>query len=960
MSPNVSQVANNLRNNILARNLYNPTNVYAINNQSLTNTINTMSTLGLDVGNGQLTQFLDRTTELTPLTKIANAELAILMARRVGQSLLNKLTPNVNVNALFNKNSGSAFITVPADYTITSDLAQQTTVEQIIGSIQGAAGLYNPPSALNASNVVPGDINYYNLLGKGQLNQLQAQIGYNNYGVLGQPKINQSKINPTYLQVGNINVFLDGRTLSADNGYTYFNTSVDKTTFDGLSYNRTNGPVGSIDATLSTGVAAKKAIGLDAQSFQFGQSVIDVNTTTSEPINYSDVALNQKVIWGLTTDEELSDTFNAKQGLLYYTQQIVQSSVGGGLDMTATTFKQGGILMYKNNACRNWTVTNPYNSLAKAIRSAGNGVDFSVLKDSVIPRIFPSPDDTDSERRALMFSIENLAITSQDMTNLGINKGDCEYGPNGGMLCWFPPYDIRFNENVGIDLDQTKFIGRIEPFFTYSSTVRRANLSFKLLVDYPNIVDTGQIQNLSAFFAGCENAGVFSLMTPSPNTAAAGSTIPGQSAGQTPAQPETNSDSINPPQNITYFFPNDVDSVVYPAVYEASAGTSDPNNLYALNAPYNSNRTEMVNFLSSTDNIYCNYTITGYASQLANNDYNMQLSFRRAYNMMNNACAAAGITPTPPDNFYDQSFQYKIVNGATYPITAADFGQLTFVFTYIPSNNSSPAASQSPITFTLVGNGEEDPGVSTALGATEGSINAQTVKQARKAAFTADRNSVTKTAQSAGSTPIPTGTQIANSRANQSQQDSVSISQGNPCYPFQKLKLDFNLLNAKPEQMSKIFRSTYHSGTPLDMLKRLTFLHSCTRPGASLTTQSNPSTNSIFGRMPVSILRLGDQLYHKILIDSIEFDFAEAAWDMNAQDGAGMTYMSCDVNMSFIILGGSSLQTPISTIQNAPAQNFYPTSTYYGANFRNGVPQAAADAQTQVNNQVAPTPNSGG
>lgn len=122
-----------------------------------------------------------------------------------------------------------------------------------------------------------------------------------------------------------------------------------------------------------------------------------------------------------------------------------------------------------------------------------------------------------------MFSIENLAWKH---TAVSEDK-QFEMGPNGGRIMWFPPYDLKFSENVSAPWNSTSFIGRGEKIYTYTDTERSGNLSFKILIDHPLILDkwteTGQNGNgdngypsinenglldteetLLRFFAGCE------------------------------------------------------------------------------------------------------------------------------------------------------------------------------------------------------------------------------------------------------------------------------------------------------------------------------------------------------------------------------------------------------------------------------------------------------------------------
>lgn len=62
-------------------------------------------------------------------------------------------------------------------------------------------------------------------------------------------------------------------------------------------------------------------------------------------------------------------------------------------------------------------------------------------------------------------------------------------GPNGGRIMWFPPYNLKFNEQVHADWNQNEFIGRGEKIYSYVNSERTGTLSFTILVDHPSIIN---------------------------------------------------------------------------------------------------------------------------------------------------------------------------------------------------------------------------------------------------------------------------------------------------------------------------------------------------------------------------------------------------------------------------------------------------------------------------------------
>ena len=79
-----------------------------------------------------------------------------------------------------------------------------------------------------------------------------------------------------------------------------------------------------------------------------------------------------------------------------------------------------------------------------------------------------SDDFHESGITKCMFSIENLAWLDVPDNEKNLSKE--QRGPHGGRIMWFPPYDLKFNENVSVNWSQTEFIGRGEKIYTYTNT----------------------------------------------------------------------------------------------------------------------------------------------------------------------------------------------------------------------------------------------------------------------------------------------------------------------------------------------------------------------------------------------------------------------------------------------------------------------------------------------------------
>lgn len=126
----------------------------------------------------------------------------------------------------------------------------------------------------------------------------------------------------------------------------------------------------------------------------------------------------------------------------------------------------------------------------------------TVLQSNGLVKISPTREDKIGGKDTLygnikkcMFSIENLALMD---TFKGNNKSK--------RIMWFPPYDLKFSDNSNVQWNETNFIGRGEPIYTYANTKRSGTLSFTMLIDNPSIIHNLKNSNgdegLLRFFNG--------------------------------------------------------------------------------------------------------------------------------------------------------------------------------------------------------------------------------------------------------------------------------------------------------------------------------------------------------------------------------------------------------------------------------------------------------------------------
>jgi hypothetical protein len=270
-------------------------------------------------------------------------------------------------------------------------------------------------------------------------------------------------------------------------------------------------------------------------------------------------------------DSENNDTINSNS-ILVKTQQLIESAekvdgdrrrkhVGHAINQLSKVFNDGyreitkgsRVMAYTDEAlnpvgyeyCRVFAKDTPYytfRDLQKTtarvdgkeengnIRKSTYSVFDSTFNLNIAPYNQPNstnifkPLTNEGSVKKYMFSIENLAWASS--TRAGLTYSDlpvCERGPNGGRVMWFPPYNLSFSDTSTPNFNSNSFLGRPEPIYTYKDTSRTGQLSWKLVVDHPSIVnmlvnkvykntDPKLINKLlDSFFAGCKKYDLYEL-----------------------------------------------------------------------------------------------------------------------------------------------------------------------------------------------------------------------------------------------------------------------------------------------------------------------------------------------------------------------------------------------------------------------------------------------------------------
>jgi len=241
---------------------------------------------------------------------------------------------------------------------------------------------------------------------------------------------------------------------------------------------------------------------------------------------------------------------------------ISRSHVANAIDQTSRIFQEGDVKISRGSAikyvdkygqesgveyCRVWTKDRPYLHLDDTMKRTdiirkydgsvlggkGRPWNMSIAPMSNGKKSFDNssnivdgfPNGGGFYAKKYMFSIENLAWKTSNRDGFRVSDLPyCERGPNGGRVMWFPPYDLKVSEQNSARWEENEFLGRPEPIYTYKNASRSGQISFKVVVDHPSILNLltrevfGKMSDdvaenyINAFFAGCEELDFYSLI----------------------------------------------------------------------------------------------------------------------------------------------------------------------------------------------------------------------------------------------------------------------------------------------------------------------------------------------------------------------------------------------------------------------------------------------------------------
>ena len=644
--------------------------------------------------------------------------------------------------------------------------------------------------------------------------------------------------------------------------------------------------------------------------------------TDTLPITWNNT--NQKSLLQKTQElfksKKITTMVNNLSGSTINSDSDIENGVGDNRDKIS---KGNQVLSSDGKTfCRTWSTLKRYGENYTTLqRHRGldkNGgirlsdVNSSVLDQNGFVRIAPTSQQKDMKR--FMFSLENLAWCD-DLSNLR----QCEIGPGDilskkqGRIMWFPPYDLKFSEQSNAKYDSTEFIGRGEPIYTYNNTERSGQLSFKIITDHStryNSFKKSAIADINKFIFGCDEIPAFINNNISPTNKA---NIEVLKAKNNPNQSKQIDGSHS--ERIELYYLNDISDPqkVLDLGYENNTlGTGisyiegtptqpipivGENNDRAwpqltydkLNEGFINNLTRLIKIAATDDAIQIQ--ILGYATEQGTSDFNTKLAAYRAFNMQgfiqDNLSTILSGNQATLDNFknnIDKKFGYVGLG------TNSGYGEGIIQVPPTLSQDSHTAKLGRKCTISLLNN----PNLSINNQATLFNKNKET------------DNSL-----------LPDGIE-----------NDLFCESSYFDYLYDTSPLVYKSITDAFKEQIKYFQPAFHSITPEGFNERLNFLLQCTRQGPTADPNNNNPNNLAFGRPPVCILRIGDLYHTKIIINDVQLNFQDVTWDLNPE-GIGVQPMIVDVTMSFKFIGGSSLNGPISKLQNAVSFNFFANTEMY-------------------------------
>jgi hypothetical protein len=945
----------------LQKNLYKIETPYDLTDDIVTKSLNLLQNItGYDYRNSPVLDIVERLVDAanSKLVVIGGQRLLVEFGRRAATNLLDKFIPTPDDlsfdNKLITKNDFKKNDASITDITKNPDRGFQDRFLQRTIGYRESTNFLDAQYGKVKNPYLLSDINYFYLgdMVKEKIIQLNKNSVFSNHNVTKTSKIefnDQSLIFKNTYSEDFINQNpIDEKGLY---GFNILTETFTKTYFKPYENPNTN-------SLIKDYIQERKGLeGKEGQGFGYLQILKSRETNTDtielrkfgnlddldfdgkgEDIRLEEVGDGKAETFRYDSNTSgqnlLNKQFGVRRGLVYFTSKLAKENniiAHNEKKLFDTVDADTNIVYYKGNgACRTFTLYDQYDNYSRLIKFDGNGEKNSVLRDSVLPKIAPVVGDDINDKYRYFFTMENLAVKPARYGNSN-DAEDCDLGPNGGKWMWFVPYNVKLSDNNSVNWSDMNFLGRPEPIFSYQNTTRSLSLSFSLLIDtVKNIQDVSPtIQNYYNYLYACntvdydyDDSGIEPQDIPKPKVK--------------PRKRKTQPVFFK--QKSVYYFKNDYYGVKTENIDYTSGDSGEESEENQTNKPENGEQNKtfrpedrgedplssltynndfLKDFTAATKFIFNNYDnvekfkidIQGYASELFRRNgtsfvadkYNSDLGYRRAYGMMqtmieyinDNSSGKIKLNVPPTVYLYNKPFNKTLIyNFKT--------DKVTFEFN-LKSKGSSKASGNS--TFKNRNEIDEVQDRRVELSLITGYMK-----------------------PSEDTKPIPP-------KPTQEEKDAinkrdVAPKKGLPCDPLLTLNFEEIKKNNKfPVGFEKLntFTPSFNSQTPFDFTKRYVFLHQLTRP--SKLNNITSVDNTVFGRMPVFVIRYGDFIYSKAIARSINFDIQESTWDLNPE-GMGVIPLMCNITMDLTLLGGQSLAGPIDRIQTANDSSFIANTSF--------------------------------
>lgn len=968
------------RDKLLNRSLYNIDENYPIiNDSTLNNMVNSINSVidavmpfkGFDLNNSVYNSILNFDNQ-TPLVKISLNMLSKQMGLNETSHLMQQNFPVFNVGNLFDNNNNTSLFTLNKDWKITSNSETDISFKNMLDGLS--------INSLNKQNKLNNKSNkdLIENTGKGQLSLMLNLLSKNKYKPIDEIYNNKSI---------ELNIAQYSQT------DTYNNNNTDDLYTNDLGYikKKLNNTINSVldNSRLSNDIEIKSDLSNNSNKIVWGRDGFDINTSN----DYLKGDFNNLDISYVTSIDEFNQSFNVKKsGILSNTRTLV--SEGKIKNLTNKLFKEGngeygfsGSGVWKSNdsayanksginnktGVRQHNAIDQYDKFTKAIRFNGNDVyggnKNSVINKTIIPNFFPKPDGDKFNTKNIMLSIENLAFNineegrvTNDIYHQILPKH--EIGPNNGRVMWFPPYGIEIQEVTNAKFESTVTVGRNEPMYNYINSERAATLSFMLIMDYPsqlkNYINSPTAQkDISEFFLfGGDKINEKNIIDNidkqindiddelkkfvTNNTAEKLEVIPKIPSPISIYYPNNipTTSQVNDVVNIIYKNGYEIDDTIKSS-YEKSVGSNLNSNIIALYEK------DIMHITGNTggfmyNKIYPNtntnqYTYNESATKL---DYALSDLFN-----IDNSENLITIRLTSTASKLHHPGNKELCNRRNEAAKFFIKGRLLSLF---------PNKDIEKYNFQYINNEDNN---SSVLGADKNEIYNPIVKLDRKTTIEFVYTSKSNTDDITFRNPSDKAKYEELSKQKAELETIKSQYNNNSDILFNERTITTDaILRGYKSIKDNHYYPGLHTQTPEDFHRRLTFLHQCTRQGGSKNYNNNGeyiSKNSVFGKQPICVLRIGDFFYSKVIIESINFDYTEAPWDMNPE-GFGLQPMLAKITLNMKVIGGQSLEGPISVLQNALSYNYYANSTYTDKGIYK-IPTNIANDEYKLGGKMTPT-----